>query len=160
MNAPYYSSKPKTNDVRSFEKSHCGGRAVAKTHSDKICPSSPFPGKSLRKWNIATQNPEPLRNSSEKIQLLANKYCASITPRNVKTIPKKRLTATQLRCNGDPHFSLLTKTTSPLFGKRLWEMRHVRAVYISVLHHSSWKVYLPLDFVNYLITQPIWQGVY
>ena len=26
-----------------------------KTHSDKVCPSSPFPGKSLRKWNTATQ---------------------------------------------------------------------------------------------------------
>ena len=64
-----------------------------------------------------------------------------------------------MRCNGDAHFSLLTKTTSPLFGRRLWEMRHERAVYISVLHHSSWKVYLPLDFVNYLITQPIWLGV-
>ena len=38
-------------------------------------------------------------------------------------------------------------------------MKHERAVYISVLHHSSWKVYLPLDFVNYLITQPIWIGV-
>ena len=38
-------------------------------------------------------------------------------------------------------------------------MRHGRAVYISVLHHSSSKVYLPLDSVNYLITQPIWLGV-
>ena len=41
----------------------------------------------------------------------------------------------------------------------MWEMRHERAVYISVLHHSSWEVHLPLDFVNYLITQPIWIGV-
>ena len=38
-------------------------------------------------------------------------------------------------------------------------MRHGRAVYISVLHRRSWKVYLPLDFVNYLITQPIWLTV-
>ena len=38
-------------------------------------------------------------------------------------------------------------------------MRHARVVYISVLHHSSWKVYLPLGFVNYLLTQPIWLGV-
>ena len=38
-------------------------------------------------------------------------------------------------------------------------MRHERAVYISVLYHSSWEVYLPLDFVNYLNTQPIWLGV-
>ena len=38
-------------------------------------------------------------------------------------------------------------------------MIHGRAVYSSLLHHSSWKVYLPLDFVNYLFTQPIWLGV-
>ena len=105
------------------------------------------------------QNPEPLRNSSEKKKLVANNYCASITPRTFKTKLKKRLTASQLKCNGDDSISFLIKTTSPLFGKRLWEMRHGRAVYISVLHHSSWKVYLPLDIVNYLITQPIWLGV-
>ena len=39
---PYYSSKPKANEVWRFENSHCGGRAVAKTHSDKDSPSSPF----------------------------------------------------------------------------------------------------------------------
>ena len=93
------------------------------------------------------------------MKLVANKYCASITPRTLKSKPKKQLTASQLKCNGDDNISLLTKTTSPLFGKRLWEMRHGRAVYLSVLHHSSWKVYLPLDFVNYLITQPIGLGV-
>ena len=38
-------------------------------------------------------------------------------------------------------------------------MRHERAVFISVLDHSSLRVYLPLDFVNYLITQPIGLGV-
>ena len=37
-----------------------------------------------------------------------------------------------------------------------WDMNEL---YISVLYHSSWEVYLPLDFVNYLITQPIWIGV-
>ena len=84
------------------------------------------------------------------MKLVANKYCASITPRTFKTKPKKRLTASQLKCNGDDNICLLTKTTSPLFGKRLWEMIHGQAVYISVLHHSSWKVCLPLDFVNYL----------
>ena len=106
------------------------------------------------------QNLEPLRNSSEKMKLVANKYCASITPRTFKTKPKKRPMASQLKCNGDDNICLLTKPTSPLLGKRLWEMRHGRAVYISVLHHSSWKMYLPLDFVNYLITQPIWLGLY
>ena len=56
-------------------------------------------------------------------------------------------------------FLTIHKTTPTLFGKMLWEMKHERVVYISVLHHSSWKVYLPLDFVNYLNTQPIWLGV-
>ena len=74
------------------------------------------------------QNPEPLRNSSEKIKLVVNKYCASKTPRTFKTKPKKRLTASQLKYNGDDNISLLTNTTSPLFGKRLWEMRHGRSV--------------------------------
>ena len=93
------------------------------------------------------------------MKLVANKCCASITPRAVKTKPKIRLTASQLECNGDDSISFLTKTTPTLFGKLLWELKHGRAVYINVLHHSSWKVYLPLDFVNYLITQPIWLGV-
>ena len=65
------------------------------------------------------RNLEPLRNISEKMKLLANKYCASITPRTVKTKPKRRLTASQLKCNGDDNISLLTRTTSTLFGKRL-----------------------------------------
>ena len=105
------------------------------------------------------QNPEPLGNSSEKMIMGANKYCASITPRTFKTKPKKRLKASQLKCNGDANICLLTKTTSPLCEKRFWEMRLGRAVYISVLHHGSRKVYLPLDFVNNLIIQPIWLGV-
>ena len=65
------------------------------------------------------QNPEPPRNSSEKIKLLANQYCASMTPRFVKTKPKKPLPASQLKCNGDDNISFITKTTSTLFGKRL-----------------------------------------
>ena len=65
------------------------------------------------------QNPEPPRNSSEEIKLLANQYCASITPRTFKTKPKKQLTASQLKCDGDDNISFLTKTTSTLFGKRL-----------------------------------------
>ena len=93
------------------------------------------------------------------MKLVANKYCASVTPRTFKTKRKKGLTASELKRNGDDKISLLTKTTSPLFGKRLWEMRHGWAVYISVLHHRSRKVYLPLEFVNYVITQPSWLGV-
>ena len=93
------------------------------------------------------------------MKLVANQYCASITPATFKTKPTKRLPAWELKCDGDDNVSFLRKTTSPLFGKRLWEMIQGRAVYSSVLHHSSWKVYLPLDFVNYLFTQPIWLGV-
>ena len=40
---PYYSSKPKANEVWRFENSHCGGRAVSKTHSDKSVPQPFFP---------------------------------------------------------------------------------------------------------------------
>ena len=65
------------------------------------------------------QIPEPLRNSSEKMKLVANKYCASVTPRTFETKPKERITTSQLKCNGDNNISLLTKTTLPLFGKRL-----------------------------------------
>ena len=51
----YYSSKPKANEVWRVENSHCGGRAALTTPSDNVCPPSPFPGKSLRKRNPATQ---------------------------------------------------------------------------------------------------------
>ena len=40
---PYYSSKPKANEVWRFENSHCAGRAVSKTHSDKSVPPVHFP---------------------------------------------------------------------------------------------------------------------
>ena len=64
---PYYSSKPKANEVWRFENSHCGSRAVSKTHSDKVCPSSLFPRKSLRKWNTATQTRRsPTREHQEQ----------------------------------------------------------------------------------------------
>ena len=62
------------------------------------------------------QNPEPLRNSSEKMKLVANKCCASITPRTVKTKSKKRLTASQLKCNGDSNISLPTKQLHRCWG--------------------------------------------
>ena len=130
------------------------------THTPQLKQRNDVDSQTSSIKETSLQNPEPLRNTSEKEKLVANKCCASISPRTVKTKPKKRLTASQLKCNGYDNISLLTKITSPLFAKRLWEMRHGRAVYVSVLHHSSWKMYLPLDFVNYLITQPIWLGEY
>ena len=67
------------------------------------------------------QNPEPLRNSSEKMKLVAHKYCASITHRTFKMKPKKQLTTSQLKCNGDDNFSLLTKKTSTRYSEALWK---------------------------------------
>ena len=131
-----------------------------KTYTPQLKQRIVVESHTLPSKETSLQNREPLRNSSEKMKLLANKYCASITPRTVKTKPTKRLMAWQLKCNGDDNISLLTKTNSPLFEKRWWEMRQGQALYISVLHRSSWKAYLPLDFPNYLITQPIWLVVY
>ena len=62
------------------------------------------------------QNPEPLRNSSEKMKLVADKYCDSTTPRTSKTKPKKRLTGSQLKCNGDDSFFLSQKQLQRCLG--------------------------------------------
>ena len=130
------------------------------THTPQLTQRTDLESQTSSKNETSLQNPEPLRNSFEKMKLLANKYCASITPRTVKTKAMKRLTKSYLKCNGDDNISRLTKTNSLLFGKRLWETRHDWALYINVLHRSSWKVHRPLDFANYLITQPIWLVVY
>ena len=59
MSAPYYSSKPKANEVWRFENSHCGGRSSGvKTHSDKVCLSSPFLWKISEKMKPCNSNPE------------------------------------------------------------------------------------------------------
>ena len=64
---PHYSGKAKANEAWSFEISHCGGRVVSKTHSDKVCSSSAFTGKFLRKWNPATQTRKsPTREHQEQ----------------------------------------------------------------------------------------------
>ena len=130
------------------------------THTPRLKQRNVVESQTTSLKETSLQHPEPLRNSSENMKRLANKYCASITPRTVKMKPKERLTASQLKCDGDDNFSFLRKTSSTLLGIRLWEMGHGRAVYISVLHRSSWKVYQPLDFVNYLNTQPNWLVVY
>ena len=77
---PYYSNKPKANEVWRFENSHCGGRAVSKTHSDKVSPSSPFPGKSLRKWNPATQTWRSPTREHHKQHRHHNPRCVSPSP--------------------------------------------------------------------------------
>ena len=77
MSAPYYSSKPKANEVWRFENSHCGGRAALMTPSDKVCPSSPFPGKSLRKWNTATETRRLPMREHHKQHRHPNPRCVS-----------------------------------------------------------------------------------
>ena len=77
---PYYSNKPKANEVWRFENSHCGGRAVSKTHSDKDNLSSPFPGKSLRKWNTATQTRRSPTREHHKQHRHPNPRCVSPSP--------------------------------------------------------------------------------
>ena len=89
------------------------------THTPQLEQRNDVDSQTTSLKETSLQNPEPLRNSSEIMKLVANKYCASITPRTFKTKPKKRLRASQLKCNGDDKISVLTKTTSPLFGKRL-----------------------------------------
>ena len=107
------------------------------THTPQLKQKNDVESQTTSLNKTSLHNLEPLRNSSKKMKPLANQYCASISPRTVRTKPKKRLTTSQLKCNGVDNNSLLTKTTSPLFGKRLSEMRHGRALYISVLHLSS-----------------------
>ena len=77
MSASYYSSKPKANEVWRFENSHCGGRAALTTPSDKVCPSSPFPGKSLRKWNTATETQRLPTREHHKQHRHPNPRCVS-----------------------------------------------------------------------------------
>ena len=107
------------------------------THRPQIKQRNDVESQTSSTKETSLQSPESLRNSYEKMKLVANQYCTSITPRIVKTKPKKRQTASQLKCNGDDIISLLTKTTSTLFGKRLREIRHGRALFISALHRSS-----------------------
>ena len=97
------------------------------THTPQLKQRNDVDSKTTSLKETSLQNPEPLRNSSVKIKLVANKYCASITRRTFETKPKKRITASQLKCNVDDNISLLRKTTSPLFEERWWEMRYGRA---------------------------------
>ena len=64
---PYYSSKPKANEVWRFENSHSGGRAVSTTHSDKVCPSSPFLRTISGKMKPCNSNPEIANAGAPKI---------------------------------------------------------------------------------------------
>ena len=71
------------------------------THTPQLKQRNDVDSQTTSLKETSLPNPEPLRSSSEKMKLVANKYCASKTPRTFKTKPKKRLTASQLKCNGD-----------------------------------------------------------
>ena len=62
------------------------------THTPQLKQRNDVESQASSLKQIWPQNPEPLRNSSEKMKLRAKKYCASITPGTVKTKPTKRLT--------------------------------------------------------------------
>ena len=71
------------------------------THTSQLKQRNDIDSQTSSIKETSLQNPEPRRNSSEKMTLVANKYCALKTPRTFKTKPKKRLKASQLENNGD-----------------------------------------------------------
>ena len=87
------------------------------THTPQLKQRSDVDSQTTSLKETSLLNPEPLRNKSEKMKLVANKYCASITPRTFKTKPKKRKTASQLKCNADDNICLLTKQLQRCLGK-------------------------------------------
>ena len=58
------------------------------THTPQQKPRKNVESQTSSVKETSLQNPEPPRHSSEKMKLLANLYCASKTPRTVKTKPK------------------------------------------------------------------------
>ena len=86
------------------------------THTPRLKQRNDVESKPTSLKVTSLQNREPLRNSSEKMKLLANQYCASITPGIVKMKPKKRLTASQLKCNGDDNFPFSQKQLQRCLG--------------------------------------------
>ena len=86
------------------------------THTPQLKQRNDVDSQTTSLKETSLQNQEPLRNHFEKMKLVANKYCASIAPRVFKKKPKKQLTVSQLKCNGDDSFSLLTKTSHRCLG--------------------------------------------
>ena len=77
---PYYSSKPEANEEGRFENSHCGGRAVLTTPSDKFCPSSCFLWTAFEKLKPCNSNPEITNaGTTNNIDILTLDVC--ILPR-------------------------------------------------------------------------------
>ena len=112
-------------------QNHSTAETNENTHTPQLKQRNHVDSQTTSLKEILFQNLEPLRNRSEKLKLVANKYCALITPRTFKTKPKKRLTASQLKCNGDDNIYFLTKTASSLFGNAC-ERWVIDELYISV----------------------------
>ena len=55
------------------------------THTPQLKRRNDVDSQTTSLKETLLQNPEPLWNSSEKMKLLANQYCASITPGTFKT---------------------------------------------------------------------------
>ena len=79
------------------------------THTPQLKQRKDVDSQTSSIKETSLQNLERRRNSSGKMELVANKYCASKTPKTVKTKPKKRLTTSQLKCNGDDNIFLSHK---------------------------------------------------
>ena len=84
----------------------CTAKTDQNTHTPELKQRVDVEPRASPSERASLQNREPLRNSSEKVKLGANQYCASITPRAVKTKHQKRLTMSQLTCNGDDNIPL------------------------------------------------------
>ena len=85
---------------------------IESTHTPQLKQRNDVESQTSSIKEISLQNPQPLQNNSEKMKLLENQYCASITLINVQTKPKKRL-----KCNGDENISLSHKNNS----NAVWE---------------------------------------
>ena len=59
------------------------------THTPQLKQRKDVESQTSPLKEISLENPEPLWKSSEKMKQLANHYWASITPKTVKTKPKK-----------------------------------------------------------------------
>ena len=77
---PYYSSKPKANELWRFENSHCGGRPVSTTHSDKVCPSTPFLRTISEKMKPCNSNPEIANKEAPKITSTPSPSMSAFSP--------------------------------------------------------------------------------
>ena len=77
---PYYSNKPKANEVWRFENSHCGGRAVPITPSDEVCLSSPFLRKISEKMKPCNSNPEIANAGAPKTRSTPSPSMSAFSP--------------------------------------------------------------------------------